>query len=83
MSYFVTVKGINGRRDWLHLATWFYERDLVADYHRTSPGILSHLRFDDEQTAIAFVLANGVDCPPFYCGLVTTELPIDTYYDEF
>lgn len=74
MSFYVRIRRLNGRNDHCRLADWVNRSGLGAvDYneggwndgmiHNAAP----HLRFDLEEDAIAYVLANG--------GTYTTRVP--------
>lgn len=82
MTYYIRIERLHGRRDFAELAEKLYDRgydDRVeydkGDYIGNSLGLNeyshSHLKFDNEEDALAYVLAYG--------GKILTEVPTYTY----
>jgi hypothetical protein len=74
MSYYVRVPRLNGRYDHAALGIWLLQSGVIeveyydggwADRHVNN--IAPHLKFEHEQDATAYVLANG--------GLCSKEIP--------
>lgn len=75
MAYYVRVRKLNGRNDFYQLGASLEVRgfgdnvEYCEGWHETTRRVLPHLRFLDEQDALAYVLAHGGECkrePPFY-----------------
>lgn len=75
MAYYISVHELNGRNDFYRLAKLFEERgfgdnvEYNAGWHEETRRVLPHLRFLDEQDALAYVLAHGGEIKkemPFY-----------------
>jgi hypothetical protein len=73
--FYVVIPRINGRQDMLNIATTLDERGYEGRVEYNEGGwmdreletVLPHLRFNDEQDAIAYVLTYG--------GMVSKTLP--------
>lgn len=79
--YYVEIKRLNGRNDFYHLTRMMQERgygDNVEYYQvewsaTTQDQILPHLRFLDEQDALAYCLTYGGTMSKTIPTLVTIE----------
>jgi hypothetical protein len=77
MIYYIRIKKLNGRRDFVELAEKLYDRgyDDRVEYHAGKEipygqgleGIDPHLKFNNEEDALAYVLAYG--------GTILTHIP--------
>ena len=75
MVYYVKTR-LNGRKDYVRLAEFFNERGITnAEYFQGGwadqmvHNIASHIKFEDESDAIAYVLAVG--------GQVSKTIPME------
>ncbi len=79
MFYYVKINRLVGRADHLALAEWVNSSGVgEVDYYeggwsdRQIRSVLTHLRFDREGDAIAYILAHG--------GEILKKIPEDTSY---
>jgi len=74
MTVYVRIKRLNGRQDHVVLGSWLNQSGVgEVDYYeggwsdRQLGNVATHLKFEDEEDAIAYVLANG--------GAISKTLP--------
>lgn len=71
--YYVIVDSLNGRNEYADFALWVMQREIEVEYFpggwmdKVVEGVWPHLRFENREDALAYVLAKG--------GEVLTEIP--------